>query len=127
MRWRDGAPGKRVDMARALRDAGVTALLAFGLFLPLIGFQTVTDIRNELVLTTRWPLLFTIVAVIGVGRLAYSLVIEPWLQQRTMRPVAAAPSPWRAVARQMVHPLRHRLRHRLSAARHRSQRTLAAR
>ncbi len=92
----DGAPEQRVDLARALRDAGFTALLAFGLFLPLIGFQTVTNIRNELVLNTRWPLLFGIVAVVGGGRLAYSLVVEPWLLQRTQRPVVAAPSAWRA-------------------------------
>ena len=94
---RDGAPDQRVDMARALRDAGFTALLAFGLFLPLIGFQTVTNIRNDLILTTRWPLLFAIVAVVGAGRLAFSLVFEPWLKQRTLRPVAAAPAGWRAV------------------------------
>ena len=56
------AQDRRVDIARALRDAGVTALLAFGLFLPLIGFQTVTNVRNDLILTTRWPLLFAIVA-----------------------------------------------------------------
>src|SRR5450759_3267488 len=92
----DGAPNQRVDMARALRDAGFTALLAFALFLPLIGFQTVTNIRNELILTTRWPLLFAIVAIVGAGRLAYSLVFEPWLKQRALRPVAAAPSAWRA-------------------------------
>src|ERR1022692_1339240 len=88
---------QRVDMARALRDAGFTALLAFALFLPLIGFQTVTNIRNDLILTTRWPLLFAIVAVVGAGRLAFSLVFEPWLKQRTLRPVAAAPAGWRAV------------------------------
>src|SRR6202166_3370558 len=93
----DGAPNQRVDMARALRDAGFTALLAFGLFLPLIGFQTVTNIRNDLILTTRWPLLFAIVAVVGAGRLAFSLVFEPWLKQRTLRPVAAAAGGWRAV------------------------------
>ena len=93
----DGAPNQRVDMARALRDAGFTALLAFGLFLPLIGFQTVTNIRNDLILTTRWPLLFAIVAVVGAGRLAFSLVFEPWLKQRTLRPVVAAPGGWRAV------------------------------
>jgi branched-chain amino acid transport system permease protein len=91
----DGAPVQRVDVARALRDAGLTALLAFGLFLPLIGFQTVTNIRNELILNTRWPLLFIIVAVVGAGRLAYSLLVEPWLAQRTLRPVAAAPAGWR--------------------------------
>ena len=61
-----GTPDRRVDVARALRDAGFTALLAFGLFLPLIGFQTVTNIRNDLILTTRWPLLFAIVAVVGL-------------------------------------------------------------
>ena len=66
-----------------LRDAGLTALLAFGLFLPLIGFQTVTDIRNDLILNTRWPLLLAIVAIVGAGRLAFSLVVEPWLKQRS--------------------------------------------
>jgi branched-chain amino acid transport system permease protein len=93
----EGAEDRRVDVARALRDAGVTALLAFGLFLPLIGFETAQDIRNELVLTTRWPLLFSIVAIVGVGRIAYSLAIEPWLKQRALRPVPAAPSAWRAL------------------------------
>ncbi len=93
----DGAPVQRVDVGRALRDAGVTALLAFGLFLPLIGFQTVTNIRNELILATRWPLLFTIVAVVGAGRLTFSLVLDPWLKQRALRPVATAPAGWRAM------------------------------
>ena len=64
------APGTRVDTTRALKDAAITALLAFGLFLPLVGFQTVTDVRNDLILTTRWPLLFAVVAVVGIGRLA---------------------------------------------------------
>jgi branched-chain amino acid transport system permease protein len=89
-----GAPAKRVDTARALWDAGLTALLAFGLFLPLVGFETVTDVRNDLILVTRWPLLFAIVAIAGLGRLAYSLAIEPWLQQRAIRP-SAEPAPWR--------------------------------
>jgi branched-chain amino acid transport system permease protein len=89
----EGAPDKRVAVLRALRDAGFTALLAFGLFLPLIGFQTITDISNNLVLTTRWPLLFSIVAVVGAGRLAFSLVLEPWLRRRRVRPIAA-PAPW---------------------------------
>jgi len=93
----DGAPDQRVNMGRALRDAGVTALLALGLFLPLIGFETITDFGNNLVLTTRWPLLLAIVAVVGGGRLVYSLAAEPWLRQRTVRPVTAPPAGWRAV------------------------------
>ncbi len=93
----DGAAAPRVDVPRALRDAGITALIAFGLFLPLIGLQTVQNIRNELVLTTRWPLLFILVAIVGLGRLVFSLVVEPRLKARALKP-AAAPARWRAVA-----------------------------
>jgi len=68
----NGAQHKRVDTARALRDAGITTLIAFGLFLPLVGFQTTTDIRNNLILITRWPLLFAVVGIVGLSRLAAS-------------------------------------------------------
>ena len=88
------AQDRRVDTLRALRDAGVTALLAFGLFLPLIGFQTVTNVRNDLILTTRWPLLFAVVAIVGLGRLAYSLLIFPRLHQSAPKPDAVRPA-WR--------------------------------
>jgi branched-chain amino acid transport system permease protein len=97
------APGTRVDTTRALKDAGVTALLAFGLFLPLVGFQTVTDVRNDLILTTRWPLLFAVVVVVGIGRLAYSLVVEPWLRQRALQPAAPIPA-WRTHAGKWLVP-----------------------
>jgi branched-chain amino acid transport system permease protein len=90
----DGAQDRRVDTTRALRDAGITALLAFGLFLPLVGFQTVTNVRNDLILVTRWPLLFAVVCIVGLGRFAYSLAIEPWLRQRALKPVAPIPA-WR--------------------------------
>lgn len=90
-----GAQDKRVDIVRAFRDAGVTGLLAFGLFLPLIGFETVTNIRNELILTTRWTLLFAVVVVVTAGRLGYSLLLEPWLARRTLRPAAIAVPKWR--------------------------------
>ena len=97
------APGTRVDTTRALKDAAITALLAFGLFLPLVGFQTVTDVRNDLILTTRWPLLFAVVGVVGIGRLAYSLVIEPWLRQRSLQPAAPIPA-WRTHAGKWLVP-----------------------
>jgi branched-chain amino acid transport system permease protein len=97
-----GPQSRSVEVARALRDAGLTALIAFGLFLPLIGFQTIQDVRNNLILTTRWPLLLSSVAVVGVGRLAYALLIEPRVRQRALKP-AAAPAPWRtAVGRWFV-------------------------
>jgi branched-chain amino acid transport system permease protein len=92
------AQSRRIDGVRALRDAGLTALIAFGLFLPLIGFRTVTDFRNELVLKTRLPLLLAIVAIVGAGRLAYSLAADAWLRQRATRPVSATPPAWRTIA-----------------------------
>ena len=99
-----GAQDKRVDTARALRDASITALIAFGLFLPLIGFETVTNVRNDLILTSRWPLLFAIVAMVALGRLAYSLAIEPWLRDRVLRPRAATPQ-WRMQVGKWIIPV----------------------
>jgi branched-chain amino acid transport system permease protein len=75
-----GAGGKPIDVVRACKDTAVTALIAFGLFLPLIGFNTVLNIHNELILQTRWPLLAILVGVIAAGRFVYSLLIAPWLQ-----------------------------------------------
>jgi branched-chain amino acid transport system permease protein len=98
----DGAHGGRVDITRALRDAGVTALVAFGLFLPLIGFQTVTNVRNDLILVTRWPLLVATVAIVGFGRLAYSIAIEPRLRQRTLQ--RAQTPAWRTRLRKWFAP-----------------------
>jgi branched-chain amino acid transport system permease protein len=83
-------PHPRVDLVRAVKDAAWAGLLAFGLFLPLIGFLTVTNMRNEIELETRWPLLFTFVAIVAGGRLAHALVIAPWLARRAGR---ALPSP----------------------------------
>ncbi len=75
----------RVNFQEAFRDAGFWALIAFALFLPLIGFHAVQNIRNELVLETRWPLLFGFVAVIAAGRLLQNLVIAPWREHSRAR------------------------------------------
>src|SRR6266849_323540 len=80
----------RADLARAFKDAGFWALVAFGLFLPLIGFRAVQDIRNELALETRWPLLLAFVAIVAVGRLFHNLVIAPWRERRGRRLAAHA-------------------------------------
>jgi branched-chain amino acid transport system permease protein len=101
---REGAATGRIDTVAALRDAGITTLLAFGLFLPLIGFQTVVNIRNELELDTRWPLLFGIVAVVGIARLAYSFLFAPWLERFKERPVAATPPAWLSLIGQWFTP-----------------------
>ncbi len=76
----------RVDVVRALRQAAITGLIAFGLLLPLIGFNTVQNIHNELILETRWPLLAALVAIIAGGRFLHALLIAPWLARRALRP-----------------------------------------
>ncbi len=73
----------------AVRDAAISALISLGLLLPLVGFETVVNIRNELRLDTRWPLLISMVALVFVGRLAYSLFAAPKLAQRKRRSVTA--------------------------------------
>ncbi|HEY4404060.1 MAG TPA: DUF3382 domain-containing protein, partial [Xanthobacteraceae bacterium] len=87
----------RVDLPRALRDAGWTALLAFGLFLPLIGFVTVQNMSRELVLDTRFGLLAIFVAIVFGGRLVYSLAIAPLMARAALKP-ATAPSGLRRLA-----------------------------
>src|SRR5439155_8600909 len=79
-------PASRVDLARALRQTALTALIACGLLLPLIGFNTVQNIHNELVLETRWPLLATLIGIIAGLRFVHSLLIAPWLERAAMRP-----------------------------------------
>ncbi len=90
-----GAQNGRVDFPGALRHSVRTALIAFGLFLPLIGFQTATDINDVLVLTTRWPLLLAIVVITGLCCFVYSAVLAPKFAQRAQRPAQATPPAWR--------------------------------
>src|SRR3977135_3951955 len=81
------ATAPRVEVGKALKDAGLTALITFALFLPLIGFKTVQNMRNELELETRLPLLLTFVAIIVAARLLHSLVVAPWREHRALNPV----------------------------------------
>ena len=66
--------------------------MSFFLFLPLIGFKTVQNMRNELELETRFPLLLTMVALITAAKLLGSLVIAPWRERRAARPASARTS-----------------------------------
>jgi branched-chain amino acid transport system permease protein len=75
----------RTRLAEALRDAVLTGLVALGVFLPLIGFQTVTDIRDVLILTTRWPLLFSLVGSIAAARFIYAFLLAPRREQGALR------------------------------------------
>jgi len=99
----DKAPAMRLSFVAALRDAAVTALVAFALFLPLVGFQTVSDFRNELVLVTHGTILFALVAVVAVARLGYALAVAPWMRRRALRAARTA-APWRVAMERYVIP-----------------------
>ncbi|MET0444308.1 MAG: DUF3382 domain-containing protein, partial [Pseudorhodoplanes sp.] len=66
----------RVDVARAIRDALIAGLIAFGILLPLIGLRTTVDIRNELILEPRPYLLAVMVACVVGLSLLMSLVVR---------------------------------------------------
>jgi branched-chain amino acid transport system permease protein len=83
------SPAHRIDVAATIKSAIITASVSFFLLLPLIGFKTVQNMRNELELETRLPLLLTMVAIITAARLLGSLVIDPWRARRATQ----APSP----------------------------------
>src|SRR5215475_15697853 len=89
----EGVPkaAARVDLVRALRAAAITGLIALGILLPLIGFNTVQNIHNELVLETRWPLLGAMVAIIVAGRFLHALLIAPLLERRALEPRSEHP------------------------------------
>ena len=90
---RTGATAAQPHVLTALGDASRTAVIAFWLLLPLIGFETVTNINDQLILTTRFPLLAAFVAIAGAGRFVYSFSVAPWLARRALlAPKTAAPS-----------------------------------
>ena len=75
-----------VDILPAVRAAALTGLVAFGMLLPLIGFKTVQNIHNELILETRWPFLAALVAIIAGAHFLYLLFVAPARARRALRP-----------------------------------------
>ncbi len=80
-----------MNPAAALRDAGLAALVAFGLFVPLVGLRTDVSPTGGLFLRTRWVDVAILCGVVFAGRLLLSL----WLGRRGLRP-STAPGPWTA-------------------------------
>ena len=60
-----------------LKEAGLTALVAFVLALPLIGFKTITG-GGRLEFVFRWEVLLATVAIIFFGRLTLAAVRDTW-------------------------------------------------
>ncbi len=74
-------------MKAALKDAGISALVALGLFGAMVGLPTVVGEGGKLTLNARPGTVAIIVALVFVGRLAMVL----WQQRRPL-PVAHKPS-----------------------------------
>ena len=77
--------------AVALRDAGLAALVAFGLFVPLVGLRTDVSPTGGLFLRTRWIDVAIVCGIVFLGRLVLTL----WLGRRGLRPTTG-PGPWTA-------------------------------
>ncbi len=60
-------------VTRALRDAGLAALVVAGLGFPIVAFRAEPDFNNVLALTSRWPLFLGFCAVGAALRFALSL------------------------------------------------------
>lgn len=78
------------DIAAAVKDALLSGLVALALFGPLIGLRTEQNMRNELVIQSRWGLVAAIIAVIVIGRFLIVTLVSPALAQRRER-VSATP------------------------------------
>ena len=76
------------DLAGILRDAGLYALVALGLCVPLVSYRTDPGPGGDLELTARWPLVAALCGAIFAFRVLQRLV----LARRDARR-AAAPAP----------------------------------
>jgi branched-chain amino acid transport system permease protein len=84
---------------KALKDAFYAGLIAFGLFVLLIGFKTDQNIRNELILLQRWGLLAIVVGATAAVRFVMSAFVSPALAERKAAKsrgefVSNAPESW---------------------------------
>ena len=70
----EAARSRALDFRGALKDAGLAALVAFGLFSLILGFRTDTGPTGALVLLPRPGLLAAAVAIVFAGRFVIALV-----------------------------------------------------
>jgi branched-chain amino acid transport system permease protein len=89
----------RSPAAEALRDAGLSALVALGLFGPMIGLKTEEGARSLYLVPRPYAVLIAM-ALVFAGRLAISL----WRARRPALP-AAGPHPLMLRAGRLVTPL----------------------
>jgi len=66
----------RSGLGRALKDAGLAALVSFGLFSLMLGLLSQSGPTGALILTTRPLLLFVAVSLVFIGRLIIALLAQ---------------------------------------------------
>ncbi len=75
-------------LLRALKEAALAGVVAFGLFLPLIGFHTDQGPTGALVITTRPEALVLLVAAVFAGSLLRGLLLGGGIDVRKLVPAA---------------------------------------
>ncbi|WP_027053020.1 high-affinity branched-chain amino acid ABC transporter permease LivM [Mesorhizobium erdmanii] len=73
---------------RALKEAFYAGAISLGLFVLFIGLKTGQNMRNELVVTTRWGLLAAVVIATAVGRFLYIAYGQPFMANQKITNVA---------------------------------------
>ena len=74
---------------RAIREALYAGVIAFGLFVLLIGVKTDQNIRNELVLVQRWGLLAIVIVLTMAARFIAVAYLQPEAARRKAARAAA--------------------------------------
>ncbi len=72
------APAVAAHLVPALRNALAAALVAFGLSFPIISYHAESNINNELVLGSRWPLSFGLAAIVFVFVFLRQMASTDW-------------------------------------------------
>jgi len=89
---------KPLNVTAALKEAAIAALVAFGLFVLMIGIRTDQGPTGALVLSTRFGVLAAMVAVVFVGRFSIALL---W-RRTSISITTILPAPIRATALRLV-------------------------
>jgi branched-chain amino acid transport system permease protein len=69
-------------VGEAVREAIYAGVIAFGLFVLLIGLKTDQNIRNELILVQRWGLLAVVVGLVMVIRFLMVAYVRPFIAEQ---------------------------------------------
>ncbi len=86
----------KIDWAAQFKDAGITTVVMLAILVPFVGLETVQNMEHKLVLATRWPLLFWMVAIIVVGRLLLSTFV--WNRTKSTKAAIVLPEKIQRIA-----------------------------